>query len=90
MSEPIVDYLGKPIEDYLGDGVYASFDGCYLKLDLRGQDSTTEIFLEPEVFERLLQFRKNAIKEIRSRLVISLTGEPDDASASSTQEHEAS
>ena len=82
--------MSEPIEDYLGDGVYASFDGFYLKLDLRGQDSTTEIFLEPEVFERLLQFREKAIKEIRSRLKISLTGEPDDASASSTQEHEAS
>ena len=30
-------------EQYLGDGVYASFDGYQVKLDLRGQDNTTEI-----------------------------------------------
>ena len=82
--------MTESIEDYLGDGVYASFDGYYLKLDLRGQDNTTEIFLEPEVFQRLLAFREKAIKEIRNRLKTYPTGEPDDADASSTQEHEAS
>ena len=42
--------MTKPIEDrYLGDGVYASFDGDYIWLDLRGQDTTTEIALEPAV-----------------------------------------
>lgn len=37
---------------YLGDGVYASFDGYMLKLDLRGQpigSHICEIMLEPEV-----------------------------------------
>jgi hypothetical protein len=41
---------------YLGDGVYASFDGYHITLDLRGQDSTTRISLEPEVLLRLNQF----------------------------------
>ena len=43
-----------PIEDrYLGDGVYASFDGYHIILDLRAQDSTTRIALEPEVLASL-------------------------------------
>lgn len=45
------------IEDrYLGDGVYASFDGCCVILDLRAQDSTTHIALEPDVIEALNKF----------------------------------
>ena len=41
---------GKIIADkYLGDGVYASFDGYYIVLDLRGQDTTTKIVMEPKV-----------------------------------------
>jgi len=46
------------IEDrYLGDGVYASFDGYQIWLDLRGQDSTTRIALEPSVFAQLIRFK---------------------------------
>lgn len=45
------------IEDrYLGDGVYASDDGCGIMLDLRGQDETTRIALEPEVLAKLNRF----------------------------------
>ena len=43
-------------ESYLGDGVYASFDGFGIKLDLRGQDSTTNIYLEPQVLQALNVF----------------------------------
>lgn len=47
----------KLIEDcYLGDGVYASWDGYQIWLDLRGQDSTTRIALDAEVYTRLLEF----------------------------------
>lgn len=41
---------------YLGDGVYATFDGHGIGLDLRGQDDTTKIYLEPEVLAELLTF----------------------------------
>ncbi|MHA2047734.1 MAG: hypothetical protein ACW99G_23370 [Candidatus Thorarchaeota archaeon] len=41
---------------YLGDGVYASFDGFGIVLDLRGQDNTTRIVLEPQVFEALIEY----------------------------------
>ena len=47
------------IEDkYLGDGVYASFDGYHIVLDLRGQDNTTKIGLEPNVLDALEMFRR--------------------------------
>ena len=41
---------------YLGDGVYASSDGYHIILDLRAQDSTTRIVLEPEVFKELIRY----------------------------------
>jgi len=40
-------------ERYLGDGVYASFDGYHVVLDLRGQDNTTRIAMEPSVLAAL-------------------------------------
>lgn len=47
---------------YLGDGVYASYDGWHVVLDLRGQgDAHIRIALEPEVFKRLEEFRSDAI-----------------------------
>ena len=49
------------IEDrYLGDGVYASFDGHHIVLDLRAQDSTTKIALEPAVLCELVRFNEDA------------------------------
>jgi hypothetical protein len=44
-------------DEYLGDGVYASFDGYHVWLDLRGQDDSTRIALEPPVFEALLRYK---------------------------------
>ncbi len=49
-------------ERYLGDGVYASFDGYHVVLDLRGQDSTTRIALEPAVFSALQTYRYDMCK----------------------------
>lgn len=44
------------IEDYIGDGVYVTFDGYAITLDLRGQDNTTRIVLEPQVMQNLKDF----------------------------------
>jgi len=44
-------------DTYLGDGVYASFDGYHIILDLRAQDGT-RISLEPAVLDALDVFRK--------------------------------
>ena len=53
------------IEIYLGDGVYASFDGYYIVLDLRGQDNTTRISLEPPVFDALVLFKERVHAAIK-------------------------
>ena len=49
---------GQPwIEDeHLGDGVYVSWDGYMFWLDLRAQDSTTAIAMEPSVIEALQKY----------------------------------
>lgn len=50
------------IEDrYLGDGVYASFDGYQIWLDLRGQDRTTKIALNRDVFAALMRFQADLV-----------------------------
>jgi hypothetical protein len=61
MAEETAAEQPKKIEDYLGDGVYATFDGYHLWLDLRGQDSTTRIALEPAVLDALDRFRKRVM-----------------------------
>ena len=43
-------------ETYLGDGLYASFDGWYIKLRAPRPDGDHWVGLEPEVFARLLKF----------------------------------
>lgn len=45
-------------EIYLGDGVYGTFDGVSITLDLRGQDDFTKIVLEPETLQNLVSFAK--------------------------------
>lgn len=42
--------------EYLGDGVYATFDGYQVWLDTRGQSPVNRIALEPEVLASLLAF----------------------------------
>jgi hypothetical protein len=70
----------KPIEDYLGDGVYATFDGYDLTLDLRGQDDTTRIVLEPQVLEALLRFHSRA-----ARIILQAAVPPASSSASTPE-----
>jgi len=45
-------------DEYLGDSVYARFDGYCIILDLRAQDSFTKIALEPTVLEALDRYRR--------------------------------
>lgn len=51
-----------PKKTYLGDGVYASFDGWMIWLTLDGQDSTTRIALEPQVLHALKEFEAEVFK----------------------------
>ena len=48
-------------ERYIGDGVYASCDGYHIILDLRAQDNTTRIALEPPVFDALVKYRDDLV-----------------------------
>ena len=53
-------------ERYICDGVYASFDGYHIILELSVQDPKHRIALEPEVFNALLQYKSdinNILKE---------------------------
>lgn len=61
LSNPSATELGAIIvikDEYLGDGVYASYDGFGIVLDLRGQDQTTKIYLEESVLESLDRYRE--------------------------------
>lgn len=55
-------------EEYLGDGVYATFDGYHIVLDLRGQDSTTRIAIEPSVLVNLVNFNKRIKNEVANNV----------------------
>ena len=53
-------FAHSPIDDeYLGDGVYASFDGWHVWLDLRAQGNE-RIALEPNIIKALVRFAKHA------------------------------
>ena len=51
-------------DEYLGDGVYASYAGFAIVLDLRGQDNFTRIALEPKVIDALIRYRDRIDKEL--------------------------
>ena len=56
-------------DEYLGDGVYASYDGYHIILDLREQDRITQIALDPSVFRSLVEYKKkmdNIVNEVLS------------------------
>ena len=58
--------MAKKIDDrYLGDGMYASLNGYAIVLDLRGQDNTTRIVLEPEVLRELIRFNDDARSPVK-------------------------
>ncbi len=48
---------------YLGDGVYASYDGYYIWLDLRGSGDDTKIALEPRILKALNLFNDDITEE---------------------------
>ncbi len=59
--------MNKP-HAYLGDGVYATFDGYHVWLDCRGQGALSDgpdghpaIALEPPVITELVRFRERCL-----------------------------
>ena len=49
-------------QEYLGDGVYASFDGYHIVLAANHHENAV-ISLEPEVLDALLAYRERIIKK---------------------------
>lgn len=49
-------------ETYLGDDLYVSFDGFQLRLFTERGSDVHEVYLDPRVFESLLQFVANKLK----------------------------
>ena len=60
----IIDYNGRSVPaTYLGDGVYAIFDGFGIWLHANDhKDPTDKIYLEPAVLEALVRFNKEVNK----------------------------
>ena len=51
-------------DEYLGDGVYASFDGHQIWLDTRASaHSDNKIALDSEVFFKLMAYQKKILAE---------------------------
>lgn len=64
---------------YLGDGVYASFDGHHIVLDLRGQDNYTRIALEPAVMSALMHYDVECMNEQAAAEIKQATDENEEA-----------
>ena len=63
-----------PVETYLGDGVYASFDGTYIWLRAPHEYDNQRVALEPQVYAALVQFVTNKTnKEWRDQVSAYLT-----------------
>ena len=51
--------------EYLGDGVYVSFDGYMLRLRTEGIRGIETIYLEPSVYAALVEYVERIKKESR-------------------------
>lgn len=49
---------------YLGDGVYATFDGYHIELRVGAHHNPPVAFLEPSVMDKLIEYHKR-IEELR-------------------------
>jgi len=70
----IIDFEGKKKPaSYLGDGVYAIFDGYGIWLHANSHEHPTDkVYLEPQVLQDLLAFDKEARSEEVVKRVIQL------------------
>lgn len=50
-------------EIYLGDGLYASFDGYHINLRAPRDNGDHHVGLEPPLFDALLEYRKRIYKD---------------------------
>lgn len=59
--------MNKPNDEYLGDGVYASFDGYQIVLDTREQLPVNTIAIEPDVWRKLVAYAEKLHKPAEKR-----------------------
>jgi hypothetical protein len=52
-------------ETYLGDGLYASFDGWHIVLRAPRQEGDHIVALEPEVFASLVTYQRALIERLK-------------------------
>ena len=80
--------------EYLGDGVYASFDGYHVWLRTGSHDNPEAIALEPEVWNALVRYRERVTKtaDLRPSRVFcdfeDCDGEPDSTGLCETHRRE--
>jgi hypothetical protein len=55
-----------PEQKYVGDGVYASFDGYQIWLSVNGPDNNV-VALDPQTFVGLVDYKEYVINFYRSR-----------------------
>ena len=48
----------RPEKEYLGDGVYASFDGYHIELRANDPVHGPVIYMEPQVYQSLTRYAK--------------------------------
>ena len=65
MSYDIIDFEGRKVPaSYLGDGVYAIFDGWGIWLHANDHKNPTDrVYLEPSVFNSLVRFSKEVTEK---------------------------
>lgn len=61
-------------EAYLGDGVYASFDGYSMTLALPCQPGGVEIVIDPSVYQALVKFWEESHRPPDEGTVMSIDG----------------
>ncbi len=52
---------------YLGDGVYANYDGYHVVLELKEQESAPKIFLDPDVIKAMGDYMKTIHGIVKER-----------------------
>lgn len=68
-----------PQHEYLGDGVYASFDGYHVWLRTGSHDAEPAIALEPDVLTALLRYQRRVIERAQRLAEIDTAGAGESA-----------
>ncbi len=59
--------MSEPKEVYLGDGLFASFDGFQIQLRAERHEGNHRVFLEPQVFHALCDYARECGMAVRGK-----------------------